>query len=271
MTNFRLGLVLEPLNLAPRRAFERAAELGAVCVQFDAAGGLHPDQLGTTARRELKTLLRGFNLQLAAVQVPLRRGLDSAEGQQERIDHIRKVTEFARETGAANVAVPCPKIPEADTPQWKTLTETLHAIGVHGWERGVPIALECGIDSPETTVRLFGLDCGLKLLFDPANFLIHGHEPIPALAALAQNLAILHARDACRGGPGGGARETAIGGGDVEWMQFFAALSAFDFLHGLPVLANREEGPQRAADLESGLQFLQRFTAPATKSHSAIK
>ena len=74
MAAFKLGLVLEALQLPLRQAVEYAPRLGVQGVQMDAAGEARPDALGTTARRDLRTKLVNSNLTLAAMNVPLRRG-----------------------------------------------------------------------------------------------------------------------------------------------------------------------------------------------------
>ena len=95
-------------------------------IQVDAAGDLAPDRLGETGRREFRNLLRSFNQELAALNVPLRRGLDSAENQQPRLDHLRKAMQLAFDLGARRVVVPCPKIPDDPaTPRAQTLRESL--------------------------------------------------------------------------------------------------------------------------------------------------
>ena len=265
MANFRLGVVLEPLGLPPRKSFERAASLGAICVQFDVAGDLRPEALTQTGRREVKTILRSLGLQLAAVQVPLRRGLDVADDQQERIDHIRKAIDFAGELGAGCLVIPCPKLPaDSETARSKVLKETLAAIGLHGLHRCAAVALECGIDSAETLEVWLTPEVPLQVAFDPANFLANGHDPIAVLSKLARHIVHVQARDVRSGTLSGGAKEVAVGAGDVEWIPLVATLDAYDELAGVSVVVDREDGPQRALDVENGLKFLRRFAGPIT-------
>lgn len=260
MAKVVLGVVLEALGLPPRRAFERAAEIGAACVQFDASGDLHPDKLSATGRREVRTLLRTCNLNLAGVQVPLRRGLDSPEYQQERIDHLRKVIDLAAELGAKRIVVPCPRLGEdRATREAKAMDETLQAVGLHGSRLGVTVALEVGIDPADAVKEYLALDYNIGIAFDPANFLANGHNPVTSLNVLAERISLMQARDVRRGDLRGGAIEVAVGAGDVDWLSLFASIGTHGNLEGLPVVVDREEGSHRAKDVEAGIKFLRRF------------
>src|SRR4051794_9382164 len=181
MSRFKLGIDLETAGLPPRRALTEASKLGVAGVQVDAAGDLAPDQLGDTGRRDFRTLLKGFNLELSSLNCPLRRGLDVAENQQPRIEHVRKVMQLAYDLGARKVIVPCPKLPtDPAAPKALTLRESLTALGGFGDRVGTLLCLECGLD-PGDKVRdyLNTYDTGsLTVNYDPANFLANGFDPL---------------------------------------------------------------------------------------------
>src|SRR5437764_9624526 len=100
MNRLRLGVRLESMELPFRKALLEAQRLGVAGVQFDAVGDLSPAQLSQTGRRELRNILRGYNLELAAVGCPLRRGLDVAEDQQPRLERIRQAMTMSYDLGA---------------------------------------------------------------------------------------------------------------------------------------------------------------------------
>lgn len=260
MNRFKLGVVLEPLGLPPRQAVQAAARLGVSGVQADVAGDLTPDRLSETGRREFRTLLKGFNLELAALNCPLRRGLDSAENQQQRIDHVRKVMQFAADLGTRNVVAPLPRLPtEADAPRAVLLREALTDLGGFGDRVGVRLCLEAGLDAGEK-VRdyLAGFDSGgLAVTFDPVNFLLNGFDPLTSLAALGGRAAYTQARDARTATLSGGGKEVPVGAGDIEWMVYVATLESVGYRGFLSV--DRETGESRAADVASGVGFLRRF------------
>src|SRR5829696_3790108 len=105
MKPLRVGIVVESTGLPLRQAITQAARMASEGIQIDAVGELAPDALGETGRREFRNLLRSFTQELAALHVPLRRGLDSAENLQPRLDHLRKVMQLAFDLGARRVVV----------------------------------------------------------------------------------------------------------------------------------------------------------------------
>jgi sugar phosphate isomerase/epimerase len=112
MKPLKIGIVAESTQLPLRAAIEAAARMGAKAVQVDATGPLAPDALGGTGRRELRNLLRSFDLDLAALNVPIRRGLDVADDLEPRLDRVRKSMQLAFDLGARRAVVPCPKLPD---------------------------------------------------------------------------------------------------------------------------------------------------------------
>jgi sugar phosphate isomerase/epimerase len=263
MNRFKLGIVLETTGLSVRRALQEVARLGVHGVQVDAVSDLAPDRFTDTGRREFRNLLKSYNLELSALNCPLRRGLDVADNLQPRIEHVRKVMQLAFDLGPRRVIVPLPKVPEdAAAPRALTAREALTDLGSFGDRVGTVLALEAGLDSGDK-VRdyLNSFDSGsLQVNFDPANFLLNGFDPLASLAALAGKVAYIHARDARAATVGGGAREVPVGAGDIEWIMFVATLESIDYQGYLTV--DRESGDDRFRDAAAGVKFLQRFTRP---------
>jgi len=258
-----IAIVAECTGLPVRQALLAAARAGASGVQFDATGELNPPALGDTARRELRTLFRSYDLQLAALNVPLRRGLDSAENQQPRIEHVRNVMRLAFDLGARRVVVPMPKLPaEATDPRAGLLRDALDALAAFGDKVGCAVAPELGYDPADAAAAYFDtFDRGsLKATFDPANFLLHGHDPLAQLAPLAGKLAHVLARDARSSGVSRGLEEVPLGAGDLDWMALTATLQVLEFDGFLAV--KREQGANKLADVTNGVAFLKRFVVP---------
>lgn len=276
MNNFRLGVVLESLGLPVRGGLAAAAKLGVQGVQVDAVGDLAHDRLGTTGRREFRNLLRSFDQTLAAVGVPLRHGLDTFAHQQQRLDHIKAVMQMAYDLGARQVVVPLPRLPDPDekpaadaTPflsfkepsKAEVLKDSLLALGSHGDRIGVSVCLETGLDAAAAVAaHLGGFESGsLKVTFDPANFLTNGHDPLNSLMSLGRWVSHVHARDVRTGTAAGGAKEVAVGAGEIEWLSLAAGLSAVDYRGFVCV-----ERSGAAGDVAAGVAFLRRFIpAPA--------
>jgi L-ribulose-5-phosphate 3-epimerase len=259
----KIGVRLESLELPFRRALAEAQRMGGAGVQFDAVGDLSPDGLTQTGRREVRTRLKGHELDLAALGCPLRRGLGAVEAQQQRIEHVRKVMDLAYELGTRVVVVEAGPIPEdPKSPEAGPLTEALLAIGQHGDRTGVTLALETGLESGETLARfLAALDTGgLGVNLDPANLLIHGFDPYEAARALHGRTVHVHAKDARKTSASREAQEVALGNGDIDWMQFLAVLEEVEYRGWLTL--ERESGDRKAADIAGGVAFLRRFIPP---------
>src|SRR5437016_5870902 len=111
MSKVKIGVCLEPLGLPLRRALQEAGRLGVTGVEVDAVGDLAPAQLSQTGRREFRHLLRAHNVELTALRCPLRRGLDVAENQEGRIDHVKNVLSLSYDLGPRIVVVQAGKVP----------------------------------------------------------------------------------------------------------------------------------------------------------------
>jgi L-ribulose-5-phosphate 3-epimerase len=276
MNHMHLGVVLESLGKPVRAGLLAAAKLGVQGVQADAAGDLAHEALGTTGRREFRTLLRSFNLELAAVHVPLRHGLDAFTHQQQRLDHIKAAMQLAYDLGARRVVLPLPRLPKADdkpadepTPflffkepsKAEVLKDSLASLGSHGDRIGVTVCLEAGLDSGADVAAYLGtFESGsLKVTFDPANFLTNGHDPLTSLMSLAKWVGHVHARDARTGTAASGAKEVAVGAGEVEWLGLMAGLGAVDYRGCVCVERTGAE-----EDVPGSVAFLRRFIPQPT-------
>jgi sugar phosphate isomerase/epimerase len=260
MNTLKVGVRLEPLGLPLRRALQEAQRLGVAGVQVDAAGDLAPDRLSQTGRREFRHLLRAYNVELTALGCPLRRGLDGAENQEARIDHVKKVMSLSFDLGPRVAIVQAGRIPEDDKdPRVALLTEALLALGQHGDRVGTTLALDTGLEEGSDLRRFLDrLDTGgLGANFNPASLLVAGFNPYEAVRALVGRIVHAYANDARRGAPGRAGQEMALGHGDIDWMMLISVLEEVEYRGWLTI--TRDNGDRRAADIAAGVAFLRRF------------
>jgi sugar phosphate isomerase/epimerase len=262
MNRLKIGIRLESLGLPLRRALQEAERFGVAGVQVDAVGDLSPNTLSQTGRREFRRLLHAHTLELTALGCPLRRGLDTAQDQQPRIEHLRKVMGLSFDLGPRLVIVQAGHIPEdAADPRAALLTESLTALGQHGDRTGTTLALETGLESG-ALVRQF-LDRfdtgGLGVNFDPANLLMHGFDPYESARALQGKIVHAHAKDARAASASRAAQEVPVGHGDIEWMQLLGVLEEVEHRDWLVI--EQETGDNRLADVAASVRFLRRFVA----------
>ena len=234
--------------------------MGVSGVQVDAVGDLSPGRLSQTGRREFRNLLRGHNLELSALNCPLRHGIDVAEGLEARIEHVKKVMSQSFDLGARVAIIQAGRVP--DDPEKAAsplLIESLLGLGHHGDRVGAVLALETGQESGEVLARFLArFDTGgLGVNFDAANLLMHGFDPAAGARALRGRIVHVHAKDARRANASRSAQEVPLGHGDIDWMHFLGVLEEVEYRGYLAV--EREGGNNRVADVEAGVTFLRRL------------
>ncbi len=259
MSPLKIGVRLESLGLPLRRALVEASRLGVGGVQVDAVGDLSPNNLSETGRREVRHLLRGHNLELTALGCPLRRGLDAAQDQQPRIEHVGKVLALACDLGPRVVVVQAGAVPDKEDERGRRLDESLQALARHGDRIGAFLALETGLESGAALAAyLKRFDSGaLAANFNPANLLLHGFDPYDSARALLGLVRHAQARDARRASASRAAQEVPLGQGNIDWMQLLAVLEEIEYRGWLTV--DRESGDDRPADVAAGVAFLRRI------------
>lgn len=260
MNRLKIGIRLESLGLPLRRAILEAQRLGVRGVQADAVGDLSPHTLSQTGRAAVRHLLQSYNLELTAIGCPLRRGLDSAQDQQQRIDHIKAVLGLSIDLGARIAIVQAGRVPEkADAPARLLLAEALRGLGRHGDHIGAVLALQTGLESGAVlSAFLAHFDTrSLGVNLDPANLLMGGFDPYESARALQGRVVHSNARDARMTGASRAAQEMPLGHGDIDWVRYLAALEEIEYRGWLTVA--RDVGDNRVADVTTGIGFLARF------------
>jgi sugar phosphate isomerase/epimerase len=260
MNRLKIGIRLESLGLPIRRGLAEAARLGVPGVQVDAAGDFSPRNLSQTGRREFRHLLRSHNLELTALGCPLRRGLDTAVDQEERIEHVRKVMSLSFDLGPRVTIVQAGQVPEKpDSPGARLLTEALLALGHYGDRTGTVLALDTGLESGEVLSLFLGqFDTGgLGANLDPGHLLGNGFDPYGSARALGRYVKHVQARDVRQASASRSAQEVALGNGDIEWMQFLSVLEEIEYRDWLTVA--RDGGDNRQADVAASVAFLRRL------------
>jgi sugar phosphate isomerase/epimerase len=260
MNRIKIGVRLESLELPFRKALQAAARMDVTGVQFDAVGDLSPHALSDTGRREVRNLLKANNLELTALGCPLRRGLDSPEDQQARIDRVRKVLSLSFELGPRVVIVQAGKVPVEPADEsacW--MNDAMQALGQFGDRVGAVLALETGLEpGAELSNYLSRFDSGgLGVNLDPANLLMNGFDPVQSARALRGRIVHAHAHDARKSSASRTAQEVALGHGDIDWMAYLGLLEEIEYRGWLVV--ERESGENRLADVANGVALLKRF------------
>jgi L-ribulose-5-phosphate 3-epimerase len=260
MNRLTIGIRLESFGLPLRRALTEAQRLGVSGVQIDAVGDLAPATLSQTGRREFRNLLRTHNLELTALGCPLRHGLDVAENQQPRLEHVQKVLSLSFDLGPRKVIIQAGRVPEDEnSPGSAILRESLLTLGQYGDRVGATLALETGLESGAVLAAyLSRFDTGsLAVNYDPANLLLHNFDPYESAIALIGRIVHSHARDARVSGASRTTQEVPVGHGDIDWLKLLGVFEEIGYRGWLVV--ERETGDNRLADVAAGVAFLRRL------------
>jgi sugar phosphate isomerase/epimerase len=260
MNTLKIGIRLESLGLPFRRALAEAGRLGVTGVEVDAVGDLSPNQLSQTGRREFRHLLRSHNLELTALGCPLRRGLDTAQDQQPRLEHVMKVMALSFDLGPRVVVVEAGPIPEdLASEQARILDDSLRTLGQQGDRIGATLALETGLEAGGVLAAYMRrFDSGaLGVNYDPGNLIMHGLDPYESLRALQGLVRHAHAHDGRRVSASRAALEMPVGAGDIDWMQLLATFAEVEYRGWIVV--ERLAGENRLADIASGVNLLRRL------------
>jgi L-ribulose-5-phosphate 3-epimerase len=199
--------------------------------------------------------LRSHDLGVSAVVCPLRRGLDDPDNLEPRLEQIRLTMALAFELGPRLVVIQAGQLPvKENEPRTSIMRDSLEVLGRHGDRTGVMLALDAGLDAPQTLVEyLDRLDVGsLAVNYNPANLVINGHNAYDAVKVFQRRLAHVHAQDARRINPSKLAT-VPLGHGDIDWLQLLANFAEIEYRGYLTVL-----GDDRA-ELAAGVSFLKRF------------
>ncbi|MBI3861255.1 MAG: sugar phosphate isomerase/epimerase [Planctomycetia bacterium] len=225
-------------------------------MQFDARSEIKPGELTETGRRQLLHSLSERGLTVASLTFPTRHSFYEEEGLDARVAAAKRALDLAWQLSARVVTARVGKIPaDQESRNYRILFDVLGDLARHSNQVGATLAITPTHDSPAALGELLGsIKSGpLAIDFDPAVFVMSGHNPADACRRL--HAAILHftARDAIRDIDAGGL-EVAIGRGEVEWVEVLPLLDEIGYSGWVTV--DRTQGDDRAGDVARGVQYL---------------
>lgn len=261
MTIVRIGLETRSLRQPLRRALVMAAELGADGVEVDLRHELPLADLSQSAIRQLRKLLGDYNLRLAAVSYPTRRGYEDPGELDRRLAGTRQAMKVAAELGARVVINRAyGRLPEADTPERDALMQALESLAREGHRVGARLAaLTTSEQASELAAVLGDLPEGtIGVALNPANLLAGGQTPVEALELLGPHVMHVHANDAVRDFGASRTVEVELGRGSADMPAVLAALDARGYAGWVTV--GRIDAPDPAAELGNAVAYLRSLT-----------
>jgi sugar phosphate isomerase/epimerase len=253
----KIGIQLASLKLPFKKALLTAAQLGAQAVEIDARNELQPEELSRTGVRHVRKLLEDLNLRACAIAFPTRRGYEVLDDLDRRIDATKRAMQFAYDIGAGVVLNSIGRISEdAESAEWKTLTQSLADIGRFGQRVGATLCAETGAESPQDFQRLLNAlpDGSIGVSLNPGNMIVNGHSPLDAATMLGRHILHVHAKDGVRDVARGRGVEVALGRGSAEFPVLLAVLQQNDFRGYVTI--ERQNSPDPIGEIGAAVKFL---------------
>lgn len=194
-------------------------------------------------------------------QGPKTLGLVPEEYRKERIEDLKRGSDFAKKIGVKNIVTHVGFIPEVPTdPEFEAVVGAVREVCEYCKNNGQYFLFETGQETPVTLLRLFeevGLDnVGINL--DPANLIMYGKaNPIDALDVFGKYVRDVHAKDGLY--PTEGKElgcETPIGEGRVDFVRLIAKLREIGY--DGPLTIEREiSGDEQIRDIIKAKKLLE--------------
>ncbi len=192
-------------------------------------------------------------------------GLVPRKYRRERIDHLKKASDFAKILGIPAIHTHFGFIPEnPNVPLYRETVEAVKEVVGHIKANGQMVLYETGQETPVTLLRLI-TDVGLdnqSVNLDTANLILYGKgHPIDALDVIGKYVRGMHAKDGLfPTDPRELGKEVPIGRGKVDFPRLFKRLKELHYTG--PVTIEREiEGPQQLEDIRKERAYLEKLIA----------
>jgi sugar phosphate isomerase/epimerase len=258
MLQLKKAIRLESLNLPLKRAMQVANELGFEAVELNARTQLRPSELSRTGVRHFRKLMEDLNLKVSAIHFPTRRGYNTVDDLDRRIDATKSTMEMAYQLGCNVVCNHVGVVPEdPESEQWHTLIQALTDLGNYSHKAGAWLAAKTG---SEDGARLKGLLDVLPLGavgvdFDPGNLIINGFSASESMDSLGDRVLMFRARDAVRDLATGRGLEVQLGRGSIDLPHLLSVLEENQY-RGF-VTVERQTEADSVVECREAIEYLQ--------------
>lgn len=226
-------------------------------LQFDVRSELRASELSETGRRSLLHSISEYGLTVAGAVFPLNYPLYEPERIDGRIQAIRDAMKFAYSIRAATLCIPAGRIPtDLESKERKVLSEALSDLARYSNHIGTVLAITPTDDSADDLRSLLNeVKTGpIGVDFDPAHFAMTGRPVAQSLRELHELVLHVQLRDGTQGI--GGGQETAVGNGNVDWVEVLALLGEMDYRGWLTAI--RTQGDDRRQEISYAVKQVRR-------------
>jgi len=256
MGKWKIGILVDNLNLGVRPGVEKAAQLGADGVQiYCTSGEMAPKSMSASARRDFKKSLADLKLALSALCGDTFKGFFDPKTVDEQVRDAKSFIDLARDLGTNVVTTHFGRFPkDKNDKAWEMAFGALREVGKYAAERGVSYASETGLESPADLVEFLKRlnSPAVKVNYDPANLCYNGFDHLGGVVILRNYIVHTHAKDYKKGGS-----EMPLGQGEVDYPKYLAALDAAGYRGFLTI--ERESGEDVVGDMAAALKYLRTF------------
>ena len=254
MAELNLAVRLESLNLPLRNALETAARLGVTAVELDARNQIHPSQLSDTGLRQLRKILDDLNLKVASLRFQTRRGYDSPQDLDRRVEATKDAMRLAYKLSAPVVVNSIGKIPNEDDPSWASLRSVMDDLGRFGARVGAFLAAETGSDAGPTLAKLLGdaSDGFVAVALNPGQLIINQYDVSEAIQSLKERVQLVCAVDGVLDLAAGRGIAVRLGQGTADFPELIGKLEDIQY-RGRYVVGRADSN---LAEIQQGIEYL---------------
>jgi sugar phosphate isomerase/epimerase len=252
MSDLKLGVFLDNMNLPLEQAMDKCRELGVDGFQvYVTKGAMLAENMDAAARKQFRKDYHARGLELSATCCDF--GVNFGDPKAEAyIPKFKAAVDQALDLGTEIITTHIGKIPaNLDPAVCDPMRRVIEEVGRYAEDKGVTFATETGPESGKTLADFLG-SCdtfGIGANFDPANLVMGGFDHIQAVRDLAEFIVHAHAKDGKKGNG-----EVALGQGDVDFPKYLAVMEeiGFESFH----VIEREAGPDPIKDIAEAVKFL---------------
>ena len=265
----RMGLLVSATN-EPEKVMEHVRGFGIPTVHVITS------DFSSTMEKRLRTALDSNGVE-ATVLVssgpgeekydlyggPLTYGLVASRYRQQRVDHLKRASDFAKRLGIPVTFNQWGYIPEVPSdPLYEPTVKAVQEIARHCKGNGQIFVNETGQETPVTLLRTI-LDTGMdnvKVVLDAANLILYGKgNPVDSLDVIGKYVIGVHAKDGFYPtNPRYLGRQVACGHGKVGWPRLIRGLKELGYTGPItiePVLGRQ----QRNQEIQEDMAYLKKL------------